>query len=105
MNKDLRGQFMEQLINKAEEGIVSLEAIDITSKDYGMVTMNISNSIAIANELKAQIQFDKEMAETIETQNTTTNEDMGEEIPEEFLERMFAQESVEMGVTEEGDVE
>lgn len=105
MNKDLREQFMEQLINKAEEGIVSLEAIDITSKDYGMVTMNISNSIAIANELKAQIQFDKEMVETIEAQNKITNEDMGEEIPEEFLERMFAQELVEMGVTEEGDVE
>ena len=102
MNKDLREQFMDQLINKAEEGRVSLEAIEITSKDYGMVTMNISNSIAIANELKAQIQFDKEMELQREK---TTDEDMGEEIPEEFLERMFAQESVEIGVTEEGDVE
>ena len=103
MNKDLRKEFMEQLLIKSEEGIASLSAIEITSKDYGMVTMNISNSIAIANELKAQIKFDKAMEET----QNTTNEDMGDveqDIPAEFLERMFAQESIDLGIVAEGDV-
>lgn len=102
MNNDLREEFMDQLLIKAEEGIISLGAIEITSKDYGMVTMNISNSIAIANELKAQMQFDTEM----ELQKNIKNKDMGveQEIPDDFLERMFAQESIGMSIVEEGEV-
>lgn len=99
MNKDLRKEFAEQLLIKAEGGIESLNGIEITSKDYGMVTMNISNSIAIANELKAQIEYDEEMSKD------NVKVKVQEPIPKEALDRLLNAEPVEMGITkEEGDV-
>lgn len=60
---DYRLELIKILKEKVEEGLTVVSKMTVADKDYASAIMNILNSDKTAEELQAQLNFDKEMAE------------------------------------------
>ena len=60
---DYRLELIKILKDKVEEGLTVVSKMTVADKDYASAIMNILNSDKTAEELQAQLNFDKEMSE------------------------------------------
>lgn len=60
---DYRLELIKILKDKVEEGLTVVSKMTVADKDYASAIMNILNSDKTAEELQAQLNFDKAMSE------------------------------------------
>lgn len=61
--KDYKLEIRDVLLEKVNEGLTKISAVDISDKEYGNLIMNILNSYQTAKDYNDQINSEKESEE------------------------------------------